>query len=106
MAATLDSLGYLDHHTGHHTQAINHYHHALTLYHELSNTNHAAGTLDRLGHPHAALGQTEQARTAWQEALQLYRDQGRHDDAARIQHQLDALDHDSDQPPPDPETAT
>ncbi len=91
-ASTLDSLGYIDHHSGHHTQAIGHYHHALTLLRDLGNIYQVATTLDRLGHPHIALGQTEQARTVWREALRLYRAQGRHDDAARVQHQLDNLD--------------
>jgi DNA-binding SARP family transcriptional activator/tetratricopeptide (TPR) repeat protein len=90
--STLDSLGYIDHHSGHHTQAINHYHHALTVRRDLGHTYQVADTLDRLGHPHAALGQTEQARTVWRQALQLYRQQGRHDDAHRVQQQLDALD--------------
>lgn len=91
-AATLDTLGYIDHHTGHHTHAIDRYRRALTLFRDLSNNYEAANTLDNLGHPHAALGQTEQARTAWREALQLYQEQGRHDDDARIQQQLDTLD--------------
>jgi hypothetical protein len=37
--------------------------------------------------------QHEQARTAWQEALQLYQDMGRDTDRARVQRQLDNLDH-------------
>jgi DNA-binding SARP family transcriptional activator/tetratricopeptide (TPR) repeat protein len=94
-ASTLDSLGYIDHHSGHHTQAINHYHHALTLLRDLGNIYKVATTLDQLGHPHAALGQTEQARTTWREALRLYQEQGRHDDAAHVQHQLHNLDHDN-----------
>jgi DNA-binding SARP family transcriptional activator/tetratricopeptide (TPR) repeat protein len=91
-ASTLDSLGYIDHHSGHHTQAIDHYHHALTLFRDLGNIYKVATTLDGLGHPHAALDQTEQARAVWREALQLYQEQGRHDDATRVQHQLDNLD--------------
>jgi tetratricopeptide (TPR) repeat protein len=91
-ASTLDSLGYIDHRSGHHTQAIDHYHHALTLFRDLGNIYQVATTLDQLGHPHAALDQTEQARAVWQEALQLYQEQGRHDDATRVQHQLDNLD--------------
>jgi uncharacterized protein HemY len=55
-ADTLDSLGYNDHRSGHHAQA-------LTLYRAHGNTFRTANTLERLGHPHAALGQTEQART-------------------------------------------
>jgi hypothetical protein len=33
----------------------------------------------------------DQARKAWQEALELYREQGRDEDAARVQRQLDDL---------------
>jgi DNA-binding SARP family transcriptional activator/tetratricopeptide (TPR) repeat protein len=99
-ADSLDSLGYIEHHSGNHTQAINHYRQALTLFRDVGNAYEVANTLDRLGHPHAALGQNEQARAVWQEALPLYQEQGRHDDAARVRHQLDNLD----QPPRDNET--
>ncbi|MFC0430878.1 BTAD domain-containing putative transcriptional regulator [Kutzneria buriramensis] len=92
-ALTLNSLGYTDHHTGHHRQAIDRYQHALDLFRSLGDTYEAADTLDGLGHPHAALGQHEQARTVWREALELYRQQGRIADAERVQRQLDALDH-------------
>jgi tetratricopeptide (TPR) repeat protein len=78
-AATLDSLGYIAHHTGDHHQA-------------LGDAYQVAYTLDRVGHPHAALGQHEQARTVWREALELYRDQGRDADAERVQRQLENLD--------------
>ena len=99
LASTLDSLGYIDHHSGHHRQAIDHYRQALTLFRDLGNTYETANTLDHLGHPHVALGQTGQARTVWREALKLYRAQGRHDDVDRVQHQLDELDHDTGEPP-------
>lgn len=92
-SATLDSLGYIAHHTGDHHQALDHYHHALTLRRTLGAAYSVAGTLDSVGHPHAALGQYEQARAVWREALELYRDQGRDADAERVQHQLDDLDH-------------
>jgi tetratricopeptide (TPR) repeat protein len=91
-AATLDSLGYIDQHTGRHTHAITHYRHALTLYRDLSHTHYTANTLDRLGHPHVALDQPEQARAVWREVLRLYREQGRLDAATRVQQQLDDLD--------------
>jgi tetratricopeptide (TPR) repeat protein len=91
-AATLDSLGYIEHQTGHHHHALYHYQHALTLYRNLGNTLQSANTLDRLGYPYAALGQHDHARTAWREALELYRLQGRDEDAARVQRQLDKLD--------------
>jgi tetratricopeptide (TPR) repeat protein len=104
-ASTLDSLGYIDRHTGHHTHAINHYHHALTVFRNLGNTYDTATSLDGLGHSHIALGQTEQARAVWREALQLYQEQGRLDDAARAQRQLDALDSDANEPPQGSESA-
>ena len=91
-SAALDSLGYIDYHSGRHTEAIDHYHDAITLLRDLGDTYHAADALDRQGHPYAALGQTERARTVWQEALKLYQEQRRHDDATRVQRQLDNLD--------------
>jgi DNA-binding SARP family transcriptional activator/tetratricopeptide (TPR) repeat protein len=92
-ANALDNLGYIGHHTGNHHQAIHHYHQAVTRRRDLGAIYQLADTLGRLGQPHAALGQRDQARAIWREALQLYRDQGRHDDADRIQRQLAALDH-------------
>nr|WP_246018797.1 BTAD domain-containing putative transcriptional regulator [Saccharothrix australiensis] len=94
-ATTLDSLGFIAHRTGDHQQALDHYHQALTLYRALGNTYHVANTLDRLGQPHAALARTGQAQAVWREALALYRDQGRDDDADRVQKRLDDLAHTS-----------
>jgi DNA-binding SARP family transcriptional activator/tetratricopeptide (TPR) repeat protein len=94
-AAALDSLGYIEHHSGHHTHAIDHYRHAIELFRGLGNAYEVANTLDNLGHPHAALGQHEQAHAAWREALQLYQEQGRHDAAARVRHQLDQAPRDT-----------
>ncbi|SER71588.1 DNA-binding transcriptional activator of the SARP family [Lentzea xinjiangensis] len=90
-ATTLDSLGFIAHRTGDHQQAIDHYHQALTLFRTLGDAYQAADSLDNVGHPHTALGQHEQARHVWREALELYREQGRHDDAERVQRQLDDL---------------
>jgi DNA-binding SARP family transcriptional activator/tetratricopeptide (TPR) repeat protein len=90
-AVALDSLGYIAHHTGDHRQAIGNYQRALTLLHTLGNTYCSANTLDALGHPHLALGEHEQARAVWQKALQLYRQQGRDQDAGRLQRQLGKL---------------
>ncbi|SDP98173.1 AfsR/SARP family transcriptional regulator [Lentzea jiangxiensis] len=87
-ADALDSLGWIDHHTGHHRQAIHQYERALTLFRALGNSVQVASTLEHLGHPHTALGQHEQAATAWREALELLREQGRHDDAERVQRRL------------------
>ncbi|WP_323055937.1 tetratricopeptide repeat protein [Lentzea sp. NEAU-D7] len=90
-AGTLDSLGLIAHRTGDHRQAVDHYQQAVTLYRTLGNTYSVADSLDSAGRPHAALGQHDQARAVWQEALALYQDQGRDDDAARVQRQLDGL---------------
>ena len=90
---TLHILGYIEHQTGHHRQAIDHYQQALALRRTIGNTYQSADTLDQLGHPYAALGQHEQARTIWQQALGLYHQQGRDQDAQRVQHQLKALSH-------------
>lgn len=90
-SATLDSLGYIDHHTGHHHHAIDQYQRALAIRRDLGDTYQSANTLDRLGYPHAALGQYDQARIVWQEALDLYRQQGRGEKAERVQQELDDL---------------
>lgn len=90
-AQTLDSLGYIDHHSGRHHDAIRHYGRAISLYRDLDNAYETADTLDRLGHPHIALGHTDQALAVWREALELYRRQGRDQEAEQVQRQLDAL---------------
>jgi tetratricopeptide (TPR) repeat protein len=90
-AGTLDSLGYIAHHTGHHQQALGYYQQALILFRSVGYTSEVAATLDNLGHPHVALGEYEHARVVWLEALQLYQEQGG-EDAYRVQQQLDDLD--------------
>ncbi|MGM1064087.1 tetratricopeptide repeat protein [Saccharothrix sp. Mg75] len=88
----MDSLGYIEHHSGHHTLSVEHYHQALALFRDLGYHFETANTLDGLGHPQTALGHHEQARTVWQGFLRLYRQQGRDDDATRVEQQLDRLD--------------
>ncbi|MEU0883361.1 BTAD domain-containing putative transcriptional regulator [Lentzea sp. NPDC005914] len=90
-AATLDSLGFIADRAGDHRLALEHYQQALSMYRTLGNTYEIANTLDNTGHPHTALGQHDQARDVWQEALELYHEQGRDDDASRVQRQLDDL---------------
>ncbi|MFC0543193.1 ATP-binding protein [Kutzneria chonburiensis] len=90
-AGTLDSLGYIDHRTGDHQQAIEHYQRSLALRRGLGDNSQIANCLDGLGNPYAALGRRDEARAVWQEALVLFQAQQRHDDAARIERQLDAL---------------
>ena len=87
-AHRLDSLGYIEHSTGHHDLAIERYQEALSLFRTVGSSYDSADTLDNLGHPHAALGQHEHARAVWRQALELYRRQGRAEDAERVQRQL------------------
>ena len=44
------------------------------------------------GAPYAALGKHDEARAVWQEALEIYRQQGRAEDAQRIQDLLAGLE--------------
>lgn len=87
----LDSLGYIEHRTGHHDLAVERYQQALSLFRALGADSDCADTLDNLGHPYTALGQRERARAVWRQALELYRRQGRGEDAERVQRQLDAV---------------
>jgi tetratricopeptide (TPR) repeat protein len=77
MADTLDSLGYIAHHTGQHTPALDYYRQALTLFREYGDTYDEADTLVHLGQTYAALGDHEQARAGWRQALELYQAQQR-----------------------------
>jgi tetratricopeptide (TPR) repeat protein len=87
-AITLNILGELDHHDGLHAHAITRYGQALDLLRALKYTYAIAEVLSNLGHSLAALGDTAQASAVWRDALQLYEEQGRDDEAARIQQQL------------------
>jgi len=89
-ANRLDTLGYIEHHTGHYDLAIERYQEALSLFRTVGSSYDSADTLDNLGHPHAALGQHEHehARAVWRQALELYRRQGHAEDAERVQRQL------------------
>jgi tetratricopeptide (TPR) repeat protein len=88
-ATTLDSLGHIAHHTGHHSSALDRYQQALSVIRDIGYDYHEADTLKRLGHTLLALGHHDQARTTWQRALELCQAQHRADDAARIQRFLD-----------------
>lgn len=92
-AASMDSLGYIARQTGQYTEAVSYYQQSLSLFRSMDNTYVEAEGLEDLAGAHLGLGQHEQARTAWREALELYQQQGRKDDFARVQRQLDNLDH-------------
>ena len=89
---TLNTLGYIEHHTGHHEKAVEHFEQALALRRAIGNTYQCTDTLDQLGHAHAALGRHRPARAAWRQALDLYREQERMEDAERVERQLATLD--------------
>ncbi len=91
-ADTLDSLGLIAQRREDHRQAVNYYRQALSLLRTLGDAYLIAETLDNVGHSYAALGSHMQAHTVWQEALELYRDQGRNNDALRVQQQIGELD--------------
>ncbi|MCG0288164.1 tol-pal system YbgF family protein [Streptomyces sp. PSAA01] len=87
-AATLDSLGYIAHHSGSHRQALDHYRQALTIRRDTGNAHQEADTLVRLGETHHALGRQIEACHAWQQAAEKYGAQGRYEE---VRLQLDAL---------------
>ena len=84
----LGIMGYIAHHTGEHTSAVEHLKQAGALLREVGNTYYEATVQDQLGQTYEALGDTESARNAWQQALQLYETQHRTVDAERIHRQL------------------
>jgi hypothetical protein len=55
---------------------------------ELGDAYNAAGTLERLGDSCTTLGEPAEALAARCEALWMYQEQGRADDAARVQATL------------------
>jgi tetratricopeptide (TPR) repeat protein len=88
VAATLDSLGYIAHHAGHHAQALGYYREALDLFRGLGDTYREAEILSCLAQAHGALGECGEARDAWRRALELHESQQRPADAERIRHHL------------------
>ena len=94
IAITLDSLGFIDHHTGRHAAAVEYYREAVGLLRERADIYQLGETLEAIGHPYLALGRRDQAREVWQEALELYETQRRTDLAKRAQRLLEGLDED------------
>ena len=88
-ADALDTLGYIAHHTGAHTEALDYLRRALALYRDLGDIYHVPDTLDRIGHVLIAMHRTYEARSVWNEALALYRGQQRITDARRVQREID-----------------
>ncbi|MFD5697803.1 AfsR/SARP family transcriptional regulator [Streptomyces lasiicapitis] len=92
-AFTLDSLGYIAHHSGRYAAALDHYHQALALRRELGDAYEEADALACLGDIHQALGRPAEARRARSQALALYRDQRRDAEAERTRALLTAIHH-------------
>ncbi|HEU5475650.1 MAG TPA: BTAD domain-containing putative transcriptional regulator [Actinophytocola sp.] len=90
-ADTLDSLGFIAHGAGRYAEALDWYRQALNLLRETGDTSGEADTLDRTAGSLAALGEPREAERTWQQALSHYQDQGRAEDADRVQRELDQL---------------
>jgi tetratricopeptide (TPR) repeat protein len=90
-ADTLEELGHLEQRRGRLAQALDYNRQAAAICHDLGDTYQEAEILDRTAQIHLDLDQRDQARTTWLQVLALYQAQQRTADAARIQHQLDAL---------------
>ena len=82
---TLDSLGYIHHHSGQFAEAVSYYREAVALFDELGHNNHVALSLERLGAAHSEAGDRGQAENAWREALRLHRVHGRTAEADRLE---------------------
>jgi tetratricopeptide (TPR) repeat protein len=90
-ADTLEELGHLEQHRGRLAEALDYNRQAAAICHDLGDTYQEAEILDRTAQIHLDLDQRDQARTTWLQVLALYQAQQRTADAARVQHQLDAL---------------
>ncbi|MFC6094479.1 AfsR/SARP family transcriptional regulator [Saccharothrix lopnurensis] len=92
IAATLDSLAYIEHRTGRPAEALAMYQEALGIFRDLEHTYGAVESLEGMGYPLSVLGRPEEARAAWQEAVDMYRAQQRPHLAARVEAQLVELE--------------
>lgn len=75
-AATLDSLGYIHHHLGHHDQAIACYEEALRVQGDTLIADERATVLAHLGDAFRAAGEAVRADSAWRQALSIFEDMG------------------------------
>lgn len=89
--ATLDSLGYIAHHTNDHVQAVGYYGQALAVMRERGNAYHEADTLDHIAKAYLALHQFDRARDTWKQALALYECQQRLTDAQSVMQNLSCV---------------
>jgi len=87
----LDSLGYIHHQLGNHTESSACYQRALDLHRDISDRWGEAVTLGLIGDAHHAAGNPQEARGAWQQALAIL-DDLHHPDAGQIRAKLAELD--------------
>ncbi|HEV3358714.1 MAG TPA: BTAD domain-containing putative transcriptional regulator [Pseudonocardiaceae bacterium] len=91
-AQTLDTLGFIEHHSGNLAQARAYYERAIVHFRAIGHTHFQADIQAHLGEIHRAEGDIEAARAAFQESRELYRSNRRGADADRIQRELNDLD--------------
>ncbi|WP_312864985.1 tetratricopeptide repeat protein [Saccharothrix tamanrassetensis] len=87
----MDSLGFIAHHSGRPTDAVDYYRRALDLQRRRLDSFEEADTLDRMARAHVALGEVRRAREVWRQAVELYRAQHRTQDVERVLRGLDDL---------------
>ncbi|WP_203906270.1 AfsR/SARP family transcriptional regulator [Rhizocola hellebori] len=91
-ALAWDSLGYVHRQRGTFAEAIDCYEHAVALHQADSNQAYEAEAWQTLGEVHVVAGDLPNARKAWLRALAMLRDLDPAE-AARLQAQLDSLNH-------------
>lgn len=87
-----DSLGYIAHHSGRHTEAIDYYRRALAALEPGWSQILRPEMYERLGDSHHAAGAVAAAREAWRQSLVRYRSQHRTEAAAVVTGKLAASD--------------
>jgi tetratricopeptide (TPR) repeat protein/transcriptional regulator with XRE-family HTH domain len=87
-AGTLDSLGYIAHHTGDLPAAVSYFSQAVAAYRQLGTAYGEADTLARLGDTYQAAGVPVRAREAWCSAEALYTTQHRTTDAETTRRKI------------------
>jgi DNA-binding SARP family transcriptional activator/tetratricopeptide (TPR) repeat protein len=91
---TLDSMGYIAHHTGQFEESLRYYDAAIAVNRILGNSNEEANVLVCIGSVHADTGRVAEARRAWTAALDRYREQHRPTQVERVHAFLGAFDAD------------
>ncbi len=94
--SAMDTLGYIYHQTGDYRRAIDQLERTAELMRTFGDDFNLADTLSQQGQSHAALDQRDEAREIWQAARELYLQQGRDEEATRVQRYLDELDRHDD----------